>query len=93
MSRTDWKRWGAAAASTAAISLGIVLMLYWGSRFLLPHNYSYHEEVATNGVKLHSLVVRPEYVRLQAADRPLGKYRLYGINGGFFIRKRFYRLL
>lgn len=87
MSQTNWKRWGAATASTAAIFLGIVLMLYWGSRFLLPHNYSYHEIVAKNGVKLYSLTVRPEHIRLQAADRPLGEYRLYGINGGFFYQE------
>ncbi|MFD1176781.1 hypothetical protein ACFQ3W_10785 [Paenibacillus puldeungensis] len=87
MSQTNWKRWGTATASTAAIFLGIVLMLYWGSRFLLPHNYSFREEVATNQVKLYSLIVRPENIRLQAADRPLGEYRLYGINGGFFYQE------
>ncbi|MGG6313428.1 hypothetical protein [Paenibacillus macerans] len=82
MSPINWRRWGIAAA--AAIFIGILLMLWWGSRYLLPHHYNYHETAAVNGVKLHALAVDPERVELRAADRPLGRYRVYGINGGFF---------
>ncbi|MGP0587725.1 hypothetical protein [Paenibacillus timonensis] len=80
----NWRRWGIATASAAAIFLGILLMIGWGSRYLLPHNYEYHELIAVNGVKLHALVVDPERIELRAADQPLGRYRVYGINGGFF---------
>lgn len=80
----NWQRWGIAAASALAIFLGTLLMIGWGSRYLLPHNYDYHELTARNGVKLHALVVDPEMIELRAADRPLGRYHVYGINGGFF---------
>lgn len=50
----------------------------------MPHAYTYHEATADNGVKLHALVVQPGHVELQAADRPLSGYRVYGVNGGFF---------
>lgn len=52
-----------------AIFLGILLMIGWGSRYLLPHNYEYHEPTARNGVKLHTLVVDPERIELRAASR------------------------
>ncbi|GIP46996.1 hypothetical protein J53TS2_05870 [Paenibacillus sp. J53TS2] len=80
----NWRRWGIATASAGAIFLGILLMIGWGSRYLLPHHYEYHKLTAVNGVKLHALVVDPERIELRAADQPLGRYRVYGINGGFF---------
>ncbi|MEK3868449.1 hypothetical protein NYE76_00640 [Paenibacillus sp. FSL M7-0831] len=77
-------RWAAASAAAAVIFLGVLAMLLWGSRFLLPHAYAYYETTADNGVKLHALSASPEHIELQAVDRPLGDYRVYGINGGFF---------
>ncbi|UMV50693.1 hypothetical protein LMZ02_15655 [Paenibacillus macerans] len=77
-------RWAVASAAAAVIFLGVLAMLLWGSRFLLPHAYAYVETTADNGVKLHALTVSPEQIELRAADRPLGDYRVYGINGGFF---------
>ncbi|WP_334073360.1 hypothetical protein [Paenibacillus sp. A14] len=84
---TDLKRWGAALGSAALLFLAVLLMQYWGSRFILPHHYVYQETRADNGVKLHAMAVSPERVELRAADRPLGSYRVYGINGGFFYRE------
>ncbi|MFR9709638.1 hypothetical protein ACL02P_09440 [Paenibacillus sp. MB22_1] len=78
------QRWGIAMASVMAIFLVILLMIGWGSRYLLPRHYEYHETTAANGVKLHALVVDPERIELRAADQPLGRYRVYGMNGGFF---------
>ncbi|MGG3453689.1 hypothetical protein [Paenibacillus rhizolycopersici] len=80
----NWRHWGIATASAGAIFLGILLMIGWGSRYLLPHHYEYHKLTAVNGVKLHALVVDPERIELRATDQPLGRYRVYGINGGFF---------
>ncbi|GJM78478.1 hypothetical protein HMSSN139_09740 [Paenibacillus sp. HMSSN-139] len=58
-----------AAASAVAIFFCILLMIGWGSRYLLPHNYDYYELTASNGVKLHALVVDPERIEL-AGGRP-----------------------
>lgn len=77
-------RWAVASAAAAVIFLGVLAMLLWGSRFLLPHAYAYYETTADNGVKLHALAASPEHIELRAADRPLGDYHAYGINGGFF---------
>lgn len=79
-----FRRWAVASAAAAVIFLGVLTMLLWGSRFLLPHTYAYYETTADNGVKLHALAASPEQIELRAADRPLGDCRVYGINGGFF---------
>lgn len=83
----DRKRWATASASAALLFLAVLLMQYWGSRFILPHPYVYQESRADNGVTLHAMAVSPGRVELRAADRPLSSYRVYGINGGFFYQE------
>lgn len=77
-------RWPFAALSAALLAVCIFGMLAWGKAFLLPHNYTYVKIVADGGISLHALAVDPELIELRAADRPLGEYRVYGMNGGFF---------
>lgn len=82
--KADVKRWPLAVFSAALLAVCVYGMLAWGKAFLLPHNYTYAKVVSEGGVPLHALAVDPKFIELRAADRPLGDYRAYGINGGFF---------
>lgn len=84
MLKTELRRTGIAITSAIAITFCVVLMMLWGRTFLLPHSYTYHEAEDVQSIKIHALMVKPESIELQAAERPLSEYHLYGMNGGFF---------
>lgn len=77
-------RWPLAASAAALLALCVIGMLAWGRSYLLPHPYTYHKAIASSGLEIHAMAVKPERIELRAADRPLRDYRVYGINGGFF---------
>ncbi|WP_195576509.1 hypothetical protein, partial [Paenibacillus sp. 1001270B_150601_E10] len=46
--------------------------------------YSYHSYHASNGMELHVLKTKPQYISIQAIHDNVTKSALTGINGGFF---------
>ncbi|WJH35913.1 hypothetical protein N6H14_08365 [Paenibacillus sp. CC-CFT747] len=49
-----------------------------------PKQYTYSAVQASNGVKLHTIVTRPDNIGLKAVSSNLSRLPDYGINGGFF---------
>ncbi|WP_068619715.1 hypothetical protein [Paenibacillus tuaregi] len=70
--------------SAALLTLGVLLLILWGSLYEVPHAYRYVRAQAPNGVQLHALAAKPEEITLKALAGPLSAYPEYGINGGFF---------
>lgn len=54
------------------------------SLYRLPQHYAYQETVASNGVKLYSMLTVPQNITLKPITSNVTLTHDYGINGGFF---------